>query len=241
MTKTLEFSPALRDSDGNPVGNLKPIKPPNGVPESEWRHIIELAVGNFRLTAGMGYPDRKAMEALDIDEVVSKKSWDLIYKYEHNRTHFEGALGVRGVLPLGSGLSAEQSMAIEILSDPHYGVLKTRIRKAGITPATFEKWMLHEPFQKQLSLLAQRRMNSSKSLVDIQLTAQAVEGQMDAIRYFDKRVGRDPDKVEAMDGRKVIDIVVDVMTKYLTDQPELLRQMAAELEVRTKLHGDVHN
>lgn len=235
----MESSPALRDSDGNPVGSLKPIKPPNGVPEKEWRHLIELAVGNFRLTAGLGYPDRKNLEALDIDEVVSKKTWDLIYKFEHNRSHFEAALAVRGVLPLGSGISAEQSLALEVLADPGQGSLKTRIRKAGITPAIFEKWMLHEAFQKQLELLAKRRLNNAKGLVDIQLTAQALDGQLDAIRYFDKRVGRDPDKKEVMDGRKVIDIVVDVMTKFLTDQPDLLRKMAAELEVRTKLDGDV--
>lgn len=236
-------TPALRNSDGEPVGNenaSKVIAPPNGITVAQWQHIIELAVGNFRLTAGIGEPTRNHLVALDIDEVIPKNVWDLLFNYAHNLERFQGALAVRGVLPLGRGITAEQSIALEIISDPMNRSLATALRKADVKQATFDKWMHHAPFAEQMKLIAERRLNQVQPLVDMEVTRQAVGGSLEAIKYFDKKTGRDPDKKQEMDGRKVIQIVIDVLAKHLTEQPELLRQIAAELEVRTKANGDVY-
>lgn len=236
---------AVRDDDGNPVGTLpQKLKPPNGVPANEWAAVIEFAVENFRLTAGMGAISRSVLEARDIDEVVSKKTWGLIFDYQHGQKILQDALVIRGVLPLGLGLSAEQNLAIEILSDPMQGSLTTRLKKANLTKTKLDKWLLHKPFADQLNMLAQRRMNASRGFVDVALTANAVEGNMDAIKYFDKRVGRDPDKKEQMDSQMVIQIVLDALTKHLSGSPDdvnKLRAIAAEIEVRTKLNGNPNN
>lgn len=222
---------------GEPLGNPaagKVIKPPNGVPHEEWIELIELAATHFRRTAGAGKPEREILKAYDVSEAVSKKTWKLVFDYPHNLEDFEKALAVRGVLPLGVGLTAQQSLALDIMSDPSLGSFATRCRKAGIRPAQWQQWLLDPNFADQFNTLVGRRMNANKGLIDTVITAQALEGSLEAIKYYDKRVGRDPDKKHEMDGQKVVNILVDVLTKVLSDQPELMRQIFAELEVKLK-------
>ena len=233
--------PAISDK-GEPVGKSnagKVIKPPNGVPRQEWLELVELGATHFRRTAGVGKPTKEILKAYDVDERISARTWSLVFDFQHNLKEFENALAIRGVLPLGVGLTAEQSLAMDIMSDPSAGTFKTRCRKANITPATFQMWMLDRNFAEQFKLLSDRRMNANAALIDTVLTSSALEGSLEAIKYYDKRIGRDPDKKSEMDGRKVVGIMVDVLTKVLANDPDTLRQIFAELEVRMKFDGDV--
>jgi hypothetical protein len=221
------------------------IKPPNGVMQEQWIAVIEFAVTNFRLSHGGGTPDKPTLRALDIDDIIPEHVWNLIFDYGHNRELFLEALAVRGVVPLGRGLTAQQSLALDILTDPNVtGTWKTRLRKAGLTELTLSRWMQHPPFEQQFKAIAQQRMNNMAPAVDVVLTAQALEGSMDAIKYFDKRVGRDPDKKQEMDGRRVVGIVLDSMTKHLSSMPggmEVLQKIADEIDLRMKIDGNIHN
>ena len=234
-----------RGADGSPVGNKdapQVIKPPNGVSQNDWVAIIELAVLNFRMTAGIGKPEKSMLKALDIDDSIPAKSWDLVFDYPVGQEAFMTALAVRGVVPLGQGLTAKQSIALELVTDPNQpGNLATKLRKLGVKQAEFQGWLQQSAFLEQYKLLAEKRMNSARFAVDTTLAQKALDGEMDAIKYFDKRVGRDPDKKDEVDGRMVVSVVLDVLTKHLAKQPDLLREIAAELEVRTKLNGNVYH
>jgi len=217
------------------------IKPPNGVSVDDWIGVIELAVQNFRLTAGVGPPDKAILRALDVDDTIPKKSWDLIFDYGHNIDTLMNALAVRGVVPLGRGLTPQQSMALDILTDPNVtGTWNTRLRKAGLSEKQLAQWMLHEPFALQFKAVAQQRMNSVQPVVDVVLSAKAVNGELDAIKYFDKRVGRDPDKKQEMDGRRVVGIVLDAITRQLAaveGGQEILQKIVSDIEFRMKMDG----
>lgn len=225
---------------GEPVGNEnagKRIRPPNGVPMDQWVALIELAAQNFRNTSGVLEPTREILEALDIDEYVTKQTWNLVFNYPHNVDKFKDALVVRGVLRLGKGLTPQQSMAIDVISNPSMGSFKTRLRKCGITETQWSQWLLDPIFAEQFNNLVTRRMNSLSGIVDTTLTQSAIDGNLEAIKYYDKRHGRDPDKRSGADGKEVAAVVIDVMTRVLAEYPDLLRKMAAELEVRLKLNG----
>lgn len=233
--------PAISENN-EPVGNAdagKLIRPPNGVPRDQWVELIELAATHFRRTSGAGKYSIETLRPYDIDERISKKTWTLVFDFAHNRIEFENALAVRGVLPLGVGLTAQQSLALDIMSDPSAGSWQTRCRKAGIKPATWQMWMLDRNFQEQFKTLVDRRINANAALIDTVLTESALSGSLEAIKYYDKRIGRDPDKKSEMDGRKVVGIMVDVLTKVLANDPDTLRTIFAELEVRMKFDGDV--
>lgn len=222
--------------------NTIKLKPPNGVPKDEWLSIIECAAQNYRLSNGVAAHEKATLKAFDIDSEVSEKTWDLVFDYKFNLDRLHEALSVRGVAPLGRGLTAQQSVVLDLLTDPSHGNVtwKTRLRRAGITEATFASWLSHEPFALQLKTLASHRMNSVQGIVDAALAGKAMDGELDAIKYYDKRVGRDPDKKQEMDGRRAVGIIIDVMTKHLSDQPEIMRKIAAEIEVRMKLDGGLH-
>lgn len=235
--------PAITNS-GEPVGNEEAaakIKPPNGVTAEHWIEMIELAATHFRRTSGVGKPTLEILRAYDVEERIPKKVWRLVFNYPHNQQRFENALAVRGVLPLGVGLTSQQSLAIDIMSDPSQGAFRTRLRKAGIKELQWQQWMLDVNFAEQFNNLCTRRLNANKGLIDVALTEASISGNLEAIKYYDKRTGRDPDKKSEMDGRKVIAIIIDILAKQLVDQPDKLRSIAAELEVRTKVNGDLYN
>ena len=236
--------PAI-NAKGEPVGQedaAKRIRPPNGVSTDDWIALIELAATHFRRTSGVGKPTKEILRAYDVDDTIPEKTWKLVFDYQHNFKNFEKALAVRGVLPLGVGLSPVQSLAIDIMSDPSQGTFKIRLKKANITAMQWQMWMLDPNFAEQFNLLTTRRMNANKGLIDVTLTEAALSGSLEAIKYYDKRVGRDPDKRNELDGRKVVAIVVDVLTRQLVEYPDLMRKIFAELEVRTKFNdGDVQH
>jgi hypothetical protein len=127
--------PAI-SATGEPVGNkLVKLTPPNGIDNSTWAQLIELGATHFRRTSGVSEPTLEILKAYDIGDEISKKTWRLL-GYTHNWERFRKALAIRGVLPLGVGLTSEQSLSIEIMSDPTQGSFQTRLRKAGIKEFT---------------------------------------------------------------------------------------------------------
>ena len=214
------------------------IKPPNGVPTEDWLSMIEFAVQNFTMSAGLAKPEKATLRAFDVDDTIPAKSWDLVFDFGKNLEKFMQALSVRGVIPLGRGLTARQMLAIDILSDPNVsGTWGTKLKKAGISEKQLSLWMESETFANQFRMLSTKRMNQALPAVDVVLTTKALSGEMDAVKYLDKRMGRDPDKKEEMSSRQVVSIVLDALTKHLSKDPEKLRAIAAEIEVRMKLDG----
>jgi len=217
------------------------IRPPNGVSDADWIAIIEFAVQHYRATSGCGSPDKAALRAYDVDDTIPERTWMLIFEYSHNRENFLEALAVRGVIPLGRGLTARQSIALDILTDPNIpGSWATRLKKAGLSEKQFAQWMEHAAFANQFKAVAENRVNSIKPVVDTVLAQKAVNGELDAIKYFDKRVGRDPDKKQEMDGRRVVGIVLDAITRRLATIPDgqkVLQDIVEDIEFRMKVEG----
>lgn len=232
--------PAI-SAQGEPLGETTvKLTPPNGMDASTWQQLIELGAAHFRRTSGVSEPTLEVLKAYDVSDEISKKAWRLL-GYGHNWERYRKALAIRGVLPLGVGLTVTQSLAIDIMSDPTQGSFRTRLRKANIKEFQWQQWMLDVNFAEQFNTLVTRRMNANSGLIDVTLTEAAIQGSMDAIKYYDKRIGRDPDKRSEIDGRKVIVIVMDAITKHLSEHPDLLRKIAAEIEVRMKVNGDIHD
>jgi hypothetical protein len=244
MTDASEITRMPRDANGNPIGSAEKARriiPPVGVPKKEWEYLLELAAMVFKMTAGVAKYDLDMLRKFDSDKVITEKSWKLLALH-HNEEILRGALAVRGVLPLGSGLTTLQSLLIDSLTNPaDQSALRTKLRKLGISQYLYNEWTHHKAFQEQLRLRAERNLNTAAPLVTMNITRMAAhESNLAAIVYFDKRAGRDPDRRENIDSAELLSIVVEVLTKQLVDQPELLRRIAAELEVRTKLNGNAN-
>jgi hypothetical protein len=235
----------------------KRIVPPNGVSPSEWYALIEFAAQNYTLTAGLAKPEKAVLRALDVDDTVSERTWNLVFDFPTNYEKFMQALAVRGVEPLGRGLTARQILVIDILTNPNIpGTWNTKLKKAGVSEMQLSLWMESEIFAGQFKMLTQKRMNQALPAVDVVVATKALSGEMDAVKYLDKKMGRDPDKKEEMSNRQLVAIVIDALSKHLLGArrctcgpvhddskcsfmsgPDQLRTIAAEIEVRMKADG----
>lgn len=220
------------------MSTITRVRPPLGVPHPEWKEVIELAVGYFRKNSGTE-PTLANLKYEDVDRRVSEKTWQLL-SYKHNWKILEGAFGVRGIAPLGRGLTAAQTLCIDMITNPlDRSSLATKLKKANVSLAQYNEWMYHDVFLATLQERAERNLNTAAPLVTMALTHGATSGDINHIKYFDKRAGRDPDKTETLDGARVVKVVIDSLTRHLSaEHPDLLRAIAADIEVGIKFDGE---
>jgi hypothetical protein len=220
------------------MSTITRVRPPLGVSPKDWKEVIELAVGYFRKNSG-NEPTFAALKLEDIDRRVSERTWQLL-SYKHNWKILQNAFSIRGIAPLGRGLSAAQTLCIDMITNPlDRSSLATKLKKAGVTQAQYNEWMFHDVFLATLQERAERNLNTAAPLVTMALTHGATSGDLLAIKYFDQRAGRDPNKTETLDGARVVKVVIDSLTRHLSaDHPELLRAIAADIEVGIKFDGE---
>lgn len=233
-------------SESSAEGTLEPIqmnlttrvRPPLGVSQKEWKEVIELAVGYFRSHNG-SEPTLSALRLQDVDRRVSERTWQML-SYKHNWKILEGAFGVRGIAPLGRGLTAAQTLCIDMITNPlDRASLTVKLKKAGVSLAQYNEWMFHDVFLATLQERAERNLNTAAPLVTMALAQGATAGDINHIKYFDQRAGRDPNKTETLDGARVVKVVIDSLTRHLSaEHPELLRAIAADIEVGIKFDGE---
>jgi len=206
---------------------------------AQWVKAIEVAVEHYQNTAG-DPPTAEVLAAWDDEhgQLVKIETWQRL-TYQKNWKLFLVALSVRGIRPVGDVLTPQQKLAIEWITNfTDTRSIPQKLRALGIPVMQWNLWLKDRVFKELLDQRSERIIEEAKGAVTLTMTQRALSGDARMIEYFDKRAGRNPDKQEAVDGREVIRTVVDVLAAHLSkDHPDLMRAIAAELEVRLNLNA----
>lgn len=213
------------------------IQPPKTIRLNDWIRAVEVAVEHYRVSGGLE-PTVEALAEFDSlhGQTVNVTTWQELLK-KKNWQLFMVALSVRGIRPVGESLTPQQKIAIEWATNwADHRTLGTKLKALGISLTQWNMWLKDRKFAEQYNLQAEKVIQEAAPAVTMALVHKATSGDMRGIEYFDKRAGRDPDKQEAIDGREVARVVVDVLSRHLArDYPHLLDSIASELKARLDL------
>lgn len=190
----------------------------------------------------MPTPD-EAIEAFDGTEgpwfgPSGQRPKDSLIRSVWNDKHFHSVCYYRGIRGRGAGLDERMLICLqEVTNIASRATLETRLTRAGIKLWEFQAWLNYKPFRDELNHLSDKMMNNASSLVDVALTSQAVNGNLESIKYWDQRTGKfDPNKQTQIDVKQFLEGVVRILQECITD-PELLLEIGGKLAVLTGAAG----
>lgn len=146
-----------------------------------------------------------------------------------NSPEFKHALKIRGVELNATGLTHEQELCLQILTDPSDGkTLGQKLKLAGVTYAKYRAWMKQPIFKLQMDTLTAGLLSSNADAL-VQLDRLANEGDLGAIKFkFELNGLYDPNKQQNIDIVAMMGKMLEIITKYVRD-PETLNNVAGEL------------
>lgn len=148
-------------------------------------------------------------------------------------------MGERGIdiLPEDQqGLMPEQMALISILADTTSNVgLRGRLKKAGISWATYNGWRKQKPFADAFAQATGGVLNDAVAHADVQLAQLAQNGDLKAIQYLNDMIGRGPNNRKAVDAIQFARIVLEAVQRHVS--PDQARSISAEIELASKQLG----
>lgn len=146
---------------------------------------------------------------------------------------FRKAMQNRGVnwSSKSAGITPEQSFALSILTDPTAGSFQVRLRKAGITYTKWQAWLRQPLFSQAFTAITEGSLKDNVGAVHTALVKKATDGDVRAMEFFYQISGRfDPAREQNMNMQAIILQLIEVLTKRLGNQPELLEVIGADIE-----------
>lgn len=112
-----------------------------------------------------------------------------------------------------------QMVALGILSDPTArGSLKSKLEKIGVSYAQYRNWMNNPEFAKAMSQIGEKMVTDNISTVHTSLVAKAHAGDTQAMKLFYEVSGRhDPMRQQSLDLNRVVALLLEVITRNVTD------------------------
>ena len=205
-------------------GRVRPSPVPDGFDPYVFRDILA-AIGVFYSRNG---------HVPSVDEVA--KSWDRIPKKTYSKAYatpeLAEALAIRGIdLQPTNGISPEQAMAIQLLSDPtDRRTLNTKLRQLGISMPKYQNWMRQPLFAELLSKRSEDNLQDAIPVAMNRLIGNADAGDMRAIEKVLEISGRwNPQQQEINSARQVVLVLVEAVLKHVPSQ-EAKDAILAELD-----------
>lgn len=188
--------------------------------------VIEAAVEHFKDTHGQIYPTPERLA-----EYLPRNFPKTLLERLFQDDTFYSALRMRGIQPPDEPLTERQLMCIAVLSDfTSTKSIKGKLTDLGIKWWEYQAWLAQPRFAKKHRDASEALFEKAQAAVNSQLVAGAVSGKLDYIREFNVLSGRnDPARKQMMDVRDILNGVVDILTRNISDQPELLMKISGEL------------
>lgn len=186
--------------------------------------------------------DRRLPTTREIFDRISHIDPDLILKVLKHKRFRTLALG-RGIqwpdnwdealhsgAVLRSQLRPEQVQVMAIVMEPGPDNFQKRLRRAGITAATWMGWLKEPMFQEAVKVSAENMLQASTAAVHASVAHGASNGNVQAQRLFYELTGRhDPAKQQMMEFQNMIGLLLEVITRYITD-PVTLSKINGDLD-----------
>ena len=142
---------------------------------------------------------------------------------------FKAALRLRGVrVKPTQGLTAEQDIALQVLTNPDGKALPIKLKQAGISYTKYRAWMKQVGFRRAMENLTNGMLHDNNGAL-VALEGLAVGGNLNAIQYKHLLNGMyDPNRQDKIDAQALVSNIFRIITMYVTD-PVALNQIAAEM------------
>lgn len=226
LTVEIPAEPPKLRADGRMVAGLRI---PRGCSDRIFRNIVSAAYTAWIAAKG-GLPTVDTMHYY-YPEVTKRKISEVMITDE-----FVEAVEARGI-PWRSkgnaGITASQQYAISILTDPSLKSkdLRTKLRMAGVTYPQYRAWLKQPIFARHLNELTEGMLSDHVGDLHTVLMNRALNGDLNAIKYVHELSGRhDPNQKAIVDAAKIVELIIEVVTRNVTD-PQLLMKIQAEFQM----------
>lgn len=171
------------------------------------------------------------------------KHWPRIPKKTYSKAfatpELAEALELRGIsMDETLGLSPQQSIAIQLLSDPtDRRAMNTKLRQIGVSMVTYQNWMRQPLFSKLLAQRSEQNLGDAVPIAMNAIVSNAAAGDQRAAEKILEISGRhNPAQQERNSAREVILLVVEAVLKHVSSPNE---RTAILGEVEAAMKGDV--
>ena len=187
---------------------------------------------HFRKLLGNAYASYMELGSWTNEDLVSRSGLPAgtVARIATSR-EFRAALKARGVAYKNtSGLTAEQDMVLQILTNPDGRTLPQKLKQAGITMTKYRAWMKQVGFRRAFEN-ATNGMLSDNNPGLVALFGLAAGGDLNAIKYQHLLNGTyDPNRQDKIDAVALVAQVFNVISRHVRDS-DALTAIAAELQL----------
>lgn len=116
-------------------------------------------------------------------------------------------------------LTPEQYFAVSVLTDPtNRKPLGAKLKQAGVTHPQYRAWLKQPHFRDYINKITEDMLGEHIGDVHTAVMNKAVSGDLQAAKMVYELTGRhDPNKQQMIDLQGVIGLLLEIITRYVTD------------------------
>lgn len=198
---------------------MRRVKPPRGVGQETF---LTLLSNSYALYVRSGsYDNERLQQATGLAPGIIAKTC--------SSPEFKAAMRLRGVHPAATGLTREQELVLQALSDPSDGkTLQQKLKTVGVTYAKYRAWLQQPSFRDYLNHVTEG-MTAHNADALVQLERLVGEGDLKAIQYKLEMNGRyNPGQQQQVDLMALMSKILEIITTHVQN-PEVLSGIAQDL------------
>lgn len=213
------------------INKVNQVKTPRGMSLATFKRILNAVEVAYKTN-----PHKNELPTVDFIKAHTSASRQSIMKV---LTSAEGkdALLKRGIAWTNNknvinDLSPEQALAISIITDPSSKKpLADKLKQAGISMGTWRNWLANPAFKAKVINVAEALIDDNIATAHARLVQRMDAGDTQAIRLFYEVSGRhDPTKQQTLDIARIIGLVLEVLTRHVTDV-SILEKVSYDIEI----------
>lgn len=200
---------------------------PDGETSEHFRRVVGAAY-----TAWVGSARSKLPDVNDVLEYTGTMTPKVVGRIMVT-PEFEAAIRERGVpWNNGGGLTAQQMLALAVMTDPtNKKTPAVKLKAIGVSYGQYRAWLKQPLFANKLNQLAESAIRDHLPDMQIALTNKATSGDLNAIKFVYELTGKyDPASKEVIQLKAVIQMLLEVLSRHLSQQPELLQAVAGDIQ-----------
>lgn len=191
------------------------ISTPKGVSDATFRNVIAASSAAYSIKRRVPTIAEIAAHCSHTEKTISK----VLVTPE-----FKELMRVRGFpFERGVTLTPEQIFAVNVITNPtNKKDLGAKLKQAGITYAIYRAWLKQPHFAEYVTKISEQMLGEHVQDVHTKVVEKAAGGDIQAMRLYYELTGRhDPQKQQMVDLQGVIGLLLEVITRYVTDTTAL--------------------
>jgi hypothetical protein len=188
---------------------------PKGIGEDTYRNIIAAATAAYSIKRRVPSIAEIAAHCSHTEKTISK----VLVTEE-----FRELMRLRG-FPFDNGpvLRPEQVFAVGILTNPtDRRPMDKKLKSAGISYAQYRGWLKQPHFRDYITRISEDMLGEHVQDVHTKVVEKAAGGDIQAMRLYYEISGRhDPNKQQMVDLNSIIGLLLEVITRYVTNTDQL--------------------